>query len=181
MARLIYALNQSLDGYVDHRALAPDAELFRHFIDDVRGLAGALYGRRMYEVMAVWDEPGNFSDESPITQDFAQIWRAAEKIVYSTTLERVSTAKTRLERTFDPAAIRALKDRAERDISIGGPTLAAEALRAGLVDECQLFLTPISVGGGTPSLPDNVRVTFELLDERRFASGVVYLRYRTVT
>jgi dihydrofolate reductase len=184
MGKLIYSAITSLDGYIaaadgNFDWAAPDAEVHAFVNDLERAVGTYLFGRRMYEVMSVWEDPGNF-DPSPITDDFARIWSTADKIVYSTTLERVSTAKTRIERTFDPEAVRALKATAERDISIGGPTLAAQAFDAGLVDECQLFLTPIVVGGGLQSLPDNITVKLELLDERRLASGVVYLHYRTV-
>ncbi len=150
------------------------------FVNDLeRGVGIHLYGRRMYEVMVYWETAHGVADESPIVRDYAEIWQAADKIVYSKTLERVSSARTRIERDFDPDAVRQLKAGAARDISVGGPELAAEAIRAGLVDEYQLFLTPIVVGGGKRSLPDDVRQELELLDERRFKNGVMYLRYRT--
>jgi dihydrofolate reductase len=133
----------------------------------------------MYETMMVWEADPNLAAESPLRRDFAEIWQAADKIVYSRTLESVSTRKTQLERSFDSEAIRQLKKATEQDILIGGPELAAHAFRSGLIDECHLFLMPIIVGGGKQSLPDNVRLELELLDERRFASGVVFLRYRT--
>jgi dihydrofolate reductase len=133
----------------------------------------------MYEVMAVWENGHTCADQRPVMRDFTQIWHAADKVVYSTTLESVSSAKTRIEREFDPAAIRQLKASAGRDISVGGPDLAGQAIAAGLVDECHLFLTPIIVGGGTPSLPDGARVNLELVDVRRFGNGVVHLYYRT--
>jgi dihydrofolate reductase len=129
--------------------------------------------------MIGWETMHTLPDQTPLTLDFAAIWQAAEKVVHSRTLETVSSARTRIERDFDPEAIRRMKTEADRDISIGGPALAAEAIRAGLVDELHLFLNPIVMGGGTPSLPDGVRWELELLDERRFANGVVYLRYRT--
>jgi dihydrofolate reductase len=132
----------------------------------------------MYDVMAVWETPETFADEPPVVRDFAQIWQAADKIVYSRTLETVSTARTRIERDFDPAAVRELKAGAERDIAVGGPALAAQALGAGLVDECHLLIAPIIVGGGTRALPDHLRLELELVDERRFAGGVVHLHYR---
>jgi dihydrofolate reductase len=131
--------------------------------------------------MLAWETAHTFADESPVMRDFAQIWQAADKIVYSTTLDTVSSARTRIEREFDPEAVRQLKAEAARDLTVGGPDLAAQAIRAGLVDEWHLFLTPIVVGSGNPSLPDDVRVNLELLDERRFAGGVVHLRYRTWT
>ena len=180
MAKLIYSAIASLDGYVadeDGRFdwAAPGEEV-HSFINDLERPVGTyLYGRRMYEVMAVWE---TLADDAPAMRDFAQIWRAADKVVYSRTLEAVSSARTRLERDFDPEAIRQLKSAAARDIGVGGSELAGQAIRAGLVDEIQLFLTPILVGGGTPALPDDIRVKLELLDERRFADGVVYLHYR---
>ena len=184
MAKLIYAAIASLDGYIADETgnfdwAAPDEEV-HDFVNELeRPIGTYLYGRRMYDVMAVWDTMETFEDE-PVTRDFAAIWRAADKIVYSRTLQAASSAKTRIEREFDPEAIRQLKASSERDISLGGPELAAQALKAGLVDELHLFLTPIIVGGGNQALPDHVRVKLELLDERRFASGVVYLRYRTM-
>ena len=184
MARLIYSAISSLDGYIEDREgnfdwAAPDEEV-HGFINNLERTAGThLYGRRMYEMLTVWETDPNLAADSPITQDFARIWQAADKIVYSRTLQATSTRKTRLERNFDPQAIRQLKATAEQDILIGGPELAAQAFRAGLIDECQLFLIPIIVGGGKPALPDDVRVELELLEERRFGSGVVFLRYRT--
>ena len=180
MAKLIYSAIASLDGYVaddDGRFdwAAPGEEVHSFINDLARPVGTYLYGRRMYEVMAVWE---TLADDEPAMRDFAQIWRTADKVVYSRTLEGVSSARTRLERDFDPEAIRQLKSAAARDIGVGGSELAGQAIRAGLVDEIQLFLTPILVGGGTPALPDDVRVKLELLDERRFADGVVYLHYR---
>jgi dihydrofolate reductase len=133
----------------------------------------------MYEVMVGWETDPTLTAQSPLMRDFAQIWQAADKVVYSTTLETASTARTRIERAFDPEAVRQMKASAGRDLTLGGPDLAAQAFEAGLVDECHLFLAPIVVGGGTRSLPADVRVTLELLDERRFGNGFVYLRYRT--
>ena len=186
MANLIYSTIASLDGYVaDENGnfdwAAPDEEV-HSFVNDLERPVGTyLYGRRMYEVMVFWETAHTLSDQSPVEQDFAQIWQAADKIVYSRTLETVSSARTRIERDFDPEAVRQLKAAAKRDITVGGPDLAAQAIKAGLVDEYQLFLTPNLVGGGKQSLPDNVRLELELLDERRFGSGVVYLHYRTRT
>jgi len=158
---------------------APDEEV-HSFINDLEREVGTyLLGRRMYETMMVWETDPDLAADSPLTHDYAEIWQAANKIVYSRTLETVSTRKTQLERTFDRESIRQLKEAVEQDISIGGPELAAHAFRAGLIDECHLFLTPIIVGGGKPSLPDDVRIELELLEERRFRSGVVFLRYRT--
>jgi dihydrofolate reductase len=146
------------------------------FVNDLERPVGTyLYGRRMYEMMVPWE---TMTDERPVMRDFAEIWRGADKIVYSRTLESASSARTRIEREFDPEAVRAVKASAERDLTVGGAELAGVALRAGVVDEVQLFLNPVVVGGGKRALPDGVRVGLELLDERRFGSGVVYLRYR---
>ena len=185
MAKLIYSAITSLDGYVADEAgkfdwAAPDAELHAFVNDLERPIGTYLYGRRMYEVMQYWETADSLPDEPPVVLDFARLWQAAEKIVYSRTLTTASTARTRIERVFDPEAVRQLKASAGADISVGGPTLAAEALRAGLVDECHLFLTPVLVGGGIPSLPDHVRLDLELLDQPRlFGKGVVHLHYRT--
>jgi dihydrofolate reductase len=184
MARLIYSAITSLDGYVADEDgtfdwAAPDEEVHLFVNDLERPVGTYLYGRRMYEVMAVWENAETFADEQPCVRDFAQIWQAADKIVYSRTLETVASARTRIERDFDPAAIRELKAREGRDIAVGGPELAAQAIRAGLVDELHLFVSPVVVGGGTQSLPDGVRVRLELLDSRRFGNGVVHLHYRT--
>ena len=184
MARLIYSAISSLDGFIEDMEgnfdwAAPDEEVHR-FINNLERSAGThLYGRRMYETLIVWETDPNLAAESPLLRDFAEIWQAADKIVYSKTLEAVSTRKTQLERNFNPTVIRQLKEAVEHDILIGGPELAAHAFRAGLIDEYHLFLTPIIVGGGKPSLPDNVRLELELLEERRFGNGVVFLRYRT--
>jgi len=184
MAHLIYSAISSLDGYIEDVNgqfdwAAPDEEVHGFINNLVRAARTFLYGRRMYETMVVWETDPNLAEDSPITQDFAEMWQAANKIVYSKTLEAVSTRKTRLERNFDPEAIRRLKEAVEHDILIGGPELAAHAFQSGLIDECHLFLTPIIVGGGKPSLPDNVRLELELLEERRFGNGMVYLHYRT--
>jgi dihydrofolate reductase len=185
MAKLIYSAVTSLDGYVADEDgnfdwAEPDEEV-HSFVNELERTVGTyLYGRRMYEVMGAW-ETMDVSDQPPFIQDFAGIWRAADKIVYSKTLETVSSAKTRAERDFDPEAVRRMKASAGLDISVGGPELAAQAFKAGLVDECHLFLTPIIVGGGKRSLPNNVRLKLELLDERRFGNGVVFLNYRTRT
>lgn len=181
MARLIYTAIASLDGYVadeDGRFdwAAPDEEVHAFVNDLERPIGTYLCGRRLYEVMVFWE---TIDDDAPVMRDYAQIWRAAEKIVYSRTLETVSNARTRLERDFDPGAVRELKAATERDLSVGGAELAAQAIRAGLVDECRLFLTPIVVGGGTRALPDGVRWKLELLDEHRFGNGVVHLHYRS--
>jgi dihydrofolate reductase len=150
------------------------------FVNDLELSIGTyLYGRRMYEVMAFWENAHTLLDEPPQIKDYAEIWQAADKVVYSRSLEAVTTARTRLEREFDPQAVREMKAKATRDISVGGPHLAAEAIKAGLVDEYHLFLTPVVVGGGNRALPDDVRVKLELVDERRFRNGTFYLHYRT--
>jgi dihydrofolate reductase len=183
MAKLIYAAISSLDGYVADAEgkfdwSAPDQEVHRFVNDLERPIGTHLYGRRMYEVMRYWETAPTGNDEPSAEQEYAKIWQTADKIVYSKSLERASTGKTRIEREFDPEAIQQFKAAAARDISVSGPTLAAQALKLGLVDECHLFLSPIVVGGGNPALPDNVRLVFELLEERRFSNGVVHLHYR---
>ncbi len=186
MARLIYSAITSVDGYVadqDGRFdwAEPDEEVHT-FVNDLERRVGTyLYGRRLYEVMVYWETVSTGADQPPFIRDYADIWQAADKIVYSKTLEAVSSARTRIERDFDPQAVRQMKARAGRDITVGGPDLAAQAIKAGLVDECHLFVMPIVVGGGKQSLPNDVRVKLELLDERRFGSGVVHLHYRTRT
>jgi dihydrofolate reductase len=184
MAKLIYTGITSLDGYTadadgEFDWSAPDAEVHAFINDLERPVGTYLYGRRMYEVMRPWETLNELPDQSPPMLDFAAIWQAADKVVYSTTLEAASTARTRVERDFDPEAVRRMKETATRDLAVGGPDLAAHAIRAGLVDEWHQFLTPVVVGGGTRFLPDGVRVNLELLDERRFGNGVVFLRYRT--
>jgi dihydrofolate reductase len=184
VARLIYTTIASLDGYAADRNgnfdwAAPDEEVHAFVNDLERPVGTYLFGRRMYEVM-VWWETMPVADATPATKDFAEIWRAAEKIVYSKTLETVSSARTRMERDFDPEAVRRLLASAGADIGVGGPELAAHAFKAGLVNECHLFLVPWAIGGGKHALPDNVRLKLELLDERRFRSGVVHLHYRVV-
>jgi dihydrofolate reductase len=156
----------------------PDEEGFRFITNLVRATGTHLYGRRMYETMMVWETDPNLAADSPLTQDFAQIWQAATKIVYSKALAAASTRNTQIERNFNPEAIKQLKKTAQHDILIGGPELAAHAFRSGLIDECHLFLTPILVGGGKQSLPSDVRLELELLEERRFGNGMVFLRYR---
>ena len=186
MAKLIYSAITSLDGYVADEDgnfdwAVPDEEVHT-FVNDLQRPVGTyLYGRRMYEVMVAWETADTLADQPPYTQDFAQIWQAADKVVYSRTLATASTARTRIERDFDPEAVRRMKATAGRDLTVGGPDLAAQALKAGLVDECHLVLAPIIVGGGRQSLPSNLRLELELLDERRFGNGMVHLRYRTRT
>lgn len=184
MAKLIYAAITSLDGYVADEEgrfdwAEPDEEVHSFVNELERPIGTYLYGRRMYEVLRYWEDPDDLAAQPSYIQDYAGIWQAADKVVYSRTLETTAGAKTRIERDFDPEAVRRLKASADADLTVGGPGLAANAFRAGLVDECQLFLSPIVVGGGTPSLPDKVRLELELLDERRFGNGVVYLHYRT--
>jgi dihydrofolate reductase len=182
VARLIYSAIASLDGYVADEDgkfdwAAPDEEVHRFVNELERPIGTYLYGRRMYDTMLYWDTADAVEGQAPFSLDFARIWQSAEKIVYSRSLETARSASTRIERDFDPDAIRRLKAQAARDLTVGGAELAAQAFRAGLVDECQLFLAPVLVGGGTRALPDGVRQGLELLDERRFASGVIFLRY----
>jgi len=185
MAKLIYVTNVSIDGYIeDERGafdwLPMDDEVFALYTDLLRSVGTFLYGRRLYEAMAVWETDATLAAQSDLTADFASAWQAANKVVYSTTLAAVSTADTRLERRFDPAAVHQLKATAGNDLTVGGANLAAQAFKAGLVDECQLFIWPVVVGGGKPGLPTGMHANLELLDERRFRNGVVRLRYRPV-
>jgi dihydrofolate reductase len=184
MARLIYSAIASLDGFIadDHGNFdwaAPDEEVHAFVNDLTRSVGTHLLGRRMYEVMVYWETVT--SADHPVEKDFALIWRDADKIVYTKTLESASSARTRIERDFDPDAIREMLAQSDRDISVGGPELAAQAIRAGLVDEYQLFLTPIIIGRGNHWLPDDVRVPLDLRDVHRFSSGVVYVNYRAPT
>jgi dihydrofolate reductase len=183
MGKLTYLMLMSLDGYIADEAgrfdwAEPDEEVHTLVNDLTRPVGTYLYGRRMYEVLVAWETLPT-GDHPTYIKDFAEIWRAADKVVYSRTLEAPSSARTRIEREFDPEAVRQMKASAERDITIGGPELAAHAIRAGLVDEWHLFLAPVVVGGGTAALPDDLRVPLELVDERRFRNGTVYLRYST--
>ncbi|MGH2631823.1 MAG: dihydrofolate reductase family protein [Tepidiformaceae bacterium] len=188
MAHLIYSAIMSLDGYVADEAgnfdwAAPDEEVHTFVNDLERPIGAYLYGRRMYEVMAFWETQGPDAGQPPEPQqflDYAAIWQSAEKVVYSRTLEAVSSARTRIEREFDPAAVKQMKASAGRDISIGGSQLAAQVIKAGLVDEFQLFLTPIVVGGGKHALPADFLLELQLVEDRRFGNGMVYLRYRNV-
>lgn len=184
MAKLVYSAIASLDGYIADEEgkfdwAEPDDEVHSFVNDLERPIGTYLYGRRLYEVMAYWESPPGIADQPLYVQDFAELWQAAEKVVYSKTLEKAASARTRIERDFDPEAVRQMKADADRDLLIGGPDLAAQAFRAGLVDELHLFVVPVVVGGGTRSLPDDVRLNLELLDERRFGNGTVHLRYRT--
>jgi dihydrofolate reductase len=184
-AKLIYSMICSLDGYVaDERGNfdwgEPDEEVHTFINELGRGIGTNLYGRRLYEVLTAW-ETFDVPEHPPHIREFARVWQATDKIVYSKKLESASTARTRIEREFDPDAVREMKASAERDLSIGGPELAAHAFRARLIDECRLFLAPVAVGSGKRSLPSDVRLDLELLDERRFRSGFVSLRYRVAT
>jgi dihydrofolate reductase len=184
VAKLIYSAITSLDGYIEDAQgtfdwAAPDEEVHVFINDHERAIGTSLYGRGMYETMVVWETMSTDEDQSAVVRDYAQIWRAAEKIVFSSTLESVASERTRIERSADPETIAGLKSASERDLSIGGPGLAAGAIRAGLVDEIHLFVNPIIVGAGKRALPSDARVALELLDERRFASGVVHLHYRS--
>jgi len=182
MARLIYSAIASLDGYVEDEQgkfdwATPDDKVHAFVNDLERPIGTYLYGRRMYETMVFWETVSTSADRPAVTRDFAEIWRAAEKIVYSRTLHTLSSARTRIEHDFDPAAIARLKESTDRGITVGGAELAGKAIAEGLVDECRLFLTPIIVGGGKHALPGDVRAQLELLGERRFRSGVVHLHY----
>ena len=183
MAKLIYSMLMALDGYIADEAgnfdwAEPDEEVHRFVNDLERPIGTYLFGRRMYEVMAAWETMHTVPDQPPFILDYAAIWQAADKIVYSRTLGAVSTARTRLERTFDPEAVRRMKARSEHDLTVGGPELAAVAFAAGLVDELHLFVGPVLIGGGTRALPDGVRLELDLADERRFGNGMVYLHHR---
>jgi dihydrofolate reductase len=183
MARLIYSAISSLDGYIEDANgkfdwAVPDEEVHRYINDLVRSTSTYLYGRRMYETMMGWETDPALAAQSPLMQDFAEVWGAADKIVYSKTLEVVATRKTRIEQDFNPKMIRKLKAVARHDILIGGPNLAAYAFRARLIDECHLFLAPVIVGGGKQSLPNNIRLELLLLEEHRFSNGMVHLRYQ---
>jgi dihydrofolate reductase len=183
MAKLIYSAISSLDGYVADAEgkfdwSVPDEEVHKFVNDLERPIGTYLYGRRMYEVMRYWETAPTDNGEPSAEQEYARIWQAADKIIYSRSLEDVSTVRTRIEREFDPDAVQQLKAAAAHDVSVSGPTLAGQALKLGLVDEYHLFLSPIVVGGGTQALPDNVGFQLELLDERRFGNGVVHLHYR---
>jgi dihydrofolate reductase len=182
MAKLIYSAIASLDGYVEDEQgkfdwAAPDDDVHAFVNDLERPIGTYLYGRRMYETMVFWETVSTGGVQPAVMRDFAEIWRAAEKIVYSRTLQATSSARTRIERDFDPGAVTRLKESSRRDITVGGAALAGEAIAAGLVDECHLFLAPVVVGGGKRALPDSVRAQLELLAERRFRGGVVHLHY----
>jgi dihydrofolate reductase len=182
MAKLIYSAISSLDGYVEDKSgnfdwAMPDAEVHAFVNDLERPIGTYLYGRRMYETMTFWETAPTSTEQPAVFWDYAEIWRAAEKIVYSRTLQTPSSGRTRIERAFDPAAIKHLKESSARDITIGGAELAGEAMAAGLVNECHLFLNPVIVGGGKRALPDDVHCQLKLLAEHRFENGVVHLHY----
>jgi dihydrofolate reductase len=185
MAKLIYVTNVSLDGYIEDEHgsfdwMPPEDDYFAFITDLMRPVGTYLYGRRLYDLMAVWETDPALAAQSELRTDFANVWQAADKVVYSTTSDAVSTAKTRLERDFDPASVREMKASATGDLTVGGAHLAAQAFQAGLVDECHLFIHPELLGGGKAALPRDIHVELELLDDRRL-SNVVYLRYRTST
>jgi dihydrofolate reductase len=182
VGKLTYLAIASLDGYIEDADggfgwAEPDEEVHRFVNDLARPVGTYLYGRRMYETMAVWETDQSLAEASPVIRDFAEIWQAADKVVYSRTLSNVSTARTRIERELTADGVRDLKRAAERDLAIGGPELAAHAFRVGLIDELQLFVAPVIVGGGKRCLPDGLSQTLRLLDERPFAGGMVFLRY----
>jgi dihydrofolate reductase len=184
VARLLYVALTSLDGYIEDKNgnfdwAAPDDEVHRFINDLTRPIGTFLYGRKMYETMVVWESIHALPDQSPVMLDFAEIWQSADKIVFSTTLASASSARTRIEEGFNPEAIRRLKSDLNQDIAIGGADVGGQALRAGLVDECHFFISPVIVGGGKHGLQGDLRLNLELLEERRFGSGMVYLRYRT--
>ena len=183
MAKLIYSALTSLDGYVSDEDgnfdwAAPSEEVHAFTNDLERSIGTHLYGRRMYETMVYWETAHTLPESSPVELDYAEVWQSAEKIIYSTTMDQVSSARTWIERDFDPDSIRQLTQSADRDLSVGGAELAAQAIKAGLVDEYHLFLNPVLVGGGAAALPDNIRLDLELVDEHRFPNGVVHLHYR---
>jgi dihydrofolate reductase len=180
---LLYVTNVSLDGFIeDERGefdwTQPNDEQFAFITDLIRPVGTYLYGRRLYETMAVWETEPALAAQSALFAEFARVWQAADKVVYSTTLDAVSTAHTRIESRFDAEAVRAMVAAADRDLMIGGANIAAHAVRARLVDELHLFVGPVVLGRGKPSLAADLRTDLELLDERRFDNGVMYLRYR---
>ncbi len=182
MGKLIYAANTSLDGYLEDESgsfdwSVPDDEVHAFWNEHERHIGTSLYGRRMYETMRIWESDDWLTTEPAVVREYAGVWRDADKVVYSSTLEEVSTARTRIERQFEPETVRQLKETSSSDLSIGGAALAAEAFRHGLVDECVLLLCPVIVGGGKPALPRGVRLDLELLDHRRFGNGVIYVRH----
>ena len=183
MSKLTYTAITSLDGYIEDPSgsfdwAMPDPEVHAFANDLEAGIRTHLYGRRMYDTMAVWQDVGDGPEVSPVEAEYARVWRDLDKVVYSRTLQEVRTPRTRLEHEFDPESVRRLKESAEGDLSVSGPTLAAHAFRAGLVDEVHVLVFPVIVGGGKPGLPSDVRLDLELMDERRFGNGVVHLHHR---
>jgi dihydrofolate reductase len=183
MGKLIYAANTSLDGYLEDETgsfdwSVPDDEVHAFWNEHERQVGTSLYGRRMYETMRVWEDDDWLATAPPVAREYAEIWRDTDKIVYSSTLDAASTARTKIERRFEPDGVRRLKEASSGDLSVGGATLGAEAFRHGLVDECVLLLSPVTVGGGKPALPRGIRLDLELLDHRRFDNGVIYVRHR---
>jgi len=186
MAELTYVTNVSLDGYIEDAQgrldwTDPSDEVFAFITDLVRPVGTWLYGRRLYETMAVWETEPALAAESDLMADFANVWQTGDKVVYSTTLSDVTTANTRLVRRFDPDAVRAMKQSADLDLTVGGSALAASAFHAGLVDACHLFVFPVVLGDGKPALSRDARIRLDLVEERRFANGAVYLHYRVQT
>ena len=182
MGKLIYAANTSLDGYLEDENgsfdwSVPDDEVHAFWNEHERRIGTSLYGRRMYETMRVWESDDWLTTAPAVVREYAGIWRDADKVVYSTTLDAVSTARTRIERQFEPDAVRRLKEASSADLSVGGAAIGAEAFRLGLVDECVLLLCPVLVGGGKPALPRGVRLNLELVDQRRLDNGAVYVRH----
>ena len=182
MGKLIYAANTSLDGFLEDEAglvdwSVPDEEVHAFWNEHERRIGTSLYGRRMYETMRVWERDDWLSSEPAVVREYAGIWRDADKVVYSSTLDSVSTARTRIERRFEPEAVRQLKEASSSDLSIGGAAIGTEAFRHGLVDECVLLVCPVLVGGGKPALPRGVRADLALVDHRRFGNGVIGLRH----
>ena len=183
MAKLVYGTNTSLDGYIedangDFDWSEPGEDLHRFFNDLVAGAGTFVYGRRLYETMAVWETDPSLAAQDDVLRRFAEAWQDADKLVYSRTVSEAATRRTRIERDFDAEQVRSLVAAADRDVLIGGAEIAAHALRAGIVDEYLVALHPVIVGSGKPALPDGLFLELELLDERRFSSGVVALRYR---
>lgn len=183
MAKLTYINNMSLDGYVEDQHGAYDFgpmtdDVFTTYIDLLRSVGTFVYGRRLYETMAPWETTPTLAAQSALTAEFSDVWKAARKIVYSTSLATATTANTRIERNFDAATVQHLKANASRDLTVGGADLASQALNAGLLDECILFVWPMSVGGGKPALPANTRHSLDLLEEQRFSNGTLLLRYQ---
>lgn len=183
MGKLIYAINISLDGFMEDSSgsfdwSVPSVEVHEFYNDMMRGIGTQLLGRRMYETMTVWETDPSFAEESAVLADFAAAWQDSEKIVFSTTLTAPVTKRTRIVSAFDAAEVRAVKEAASADLLVGGPGLAAHALRAGLVDEVSVVVTPVAVGAGKPAFPTDLRLDLQLIDERRFGNGTVHLAYR---